>query len=165
MQRPPALAAGRRSAAGPGAGVLPVPQGEGGGTGGMGGGYGSGLSARLTDRPERPSLNPDPALLPVMGVMRRNGERGGDQPGVVGKDGSIHTIGHADKLPKFLEVLARKKRRHSPSPPVSRARSGASSSGSSKHETNFSETALILSNSGIRVRRKVASYVNSPASA
>jgi len=33
MQRPPALAAGRRSAAGPGAGALPAPQGGGGGTG------------------------------------------------------------------------------------------------------------------------------------
>lgn len=33
--------------------------------------------------PPLPPLNPDPALLPVMGVMRRNGEGGGDQPGVV----------------------------------------------------------------------------------
>ena len=65
--------------------MSPVPQGGGGSTGGMGGGYGSGLSAGLTDRPKRPPLNPDPALFPVMGVMRRGRQGGGDQPGVVGR--------------------------------------------------------------------------------
>lgn len=83
MQRPPALAAGRRSAAGPGAGVSPAPQGGGGGTGGMGGGYGSGLSARLTDRPERPLFNLRPLLFSVMGVMRRKAQGGEAQPEVV----------------------------------------------------------------------------------
>lgn len=65
----------------------------------MGGGYGKGLSARLTDRPKRCSLNPEPALFPVSGVMRRNAQGGGDQPGVVNFRGYPQAV-----LIRYLDV-------------------------------------------------------------
>lgn len=72
----------------------PWPQGGGGGTGGMGGGYGSGLSAWLTDRPERPPLNPDPAFLSVMGVMRPGRQGGESRARVVGRRVGVEVQAH-----------------------------------------------------------------------
>lgn len=43
-----------------------------------------GLSTRLTDRPKRRSLNPDPLFLPVMGVMRRAAQKAGISKGLSG---------------------------------------------------------------------------------